>query len=109
MRAYSLVPGTEMHLQSLHGASGALGQVSTGEGGLEGSPKSLLGHLETCSRDCLLCAALDMNVPCVSALIFGKLIPRGKNRKLWLHHATATLPVLGWPVGREMKLWAFML
>lgn len=49
-----------------------------------------------------------MNVPCVSALIFGKLIPRGKNRKLWLHHGTATLPVLGWPVGREMKLWAFM-
>lgn len=48
MRAYSLVPGTEMHLQSTHGASGALGQVSTGEGGLEGSPKSLLGHPETC-------------------------------------------------------------
>lgn len=48
--------------------------------------------------------------PCVvSAFIFGKLIASGKNRKLWLHHATAVLPVLGWHVGREMRLWAFML
>lgn len=62
MRAYSPLPGTEMHLQSVRGTSGAMGRVSAGEGGLESSPKSLLGHLKTCQRNCLLCAALDMNV-----------------------------------------------
>lgn len=48
---------------SVHGTSHALGQVSTGGGGLEGIPKALLCHLETSQRNWLLCANLDMDVP----------------------------------------------
>lgn len=63
MRAYSPVPGTEMCLQGMRGTSGALGQVSPGEGGLEDSPKSPLSRPESCQKNCLLRAALDVNVP----------------------------------------------
>lgn len=83
MCAYKRLPGRERHLESMHGTSDALGQVSAGRAsGLEGSPKSPLGHLEICQRKCLLqCCSwheCGHKPRVVSILIFGKLILRGK-------------------------------
>ena len=107
MPAGSPVPGTEVGLQSTHGASGALGRVGTGEGAWRAAPKPHWVPLRPVKG--IVCAVLLLTrtwrKPCgVPALVVGKLKPSGKKRQLRLHHAAATLPVLGWHVGREVRL-----